>query len=82
MPNLFDSYKLKSITLCNRIGVSPMCQYSSDDGLATDWHLVHLGACAVGGAGLIIAEATVPGIQLAHAGRKASAARPWEVKLT
>ncbi|BDA73602.1 hypothetical protein CAL7716_077680 [Calothrix sp. PCC 7716] len=44
MPNLFDPYKLKSITLRNRIGVSPMCQYSLDDGLATDWHLVHLGA--------------------------------------
>lgn len=114
MANLFDPYKLKNITLRNRIGVSPMCQYSSEDGLATDWHLVHLGARAVGGAGLIIAEATaveargritpfdagiwsdkhteplyrinkfikehgaVPGIQLAHAGRKASAARPWE----
>ncbi|BAZ09384.1 putative oxidoreductase [Calothrix sp. NIES-4071] len=113
MPNLFDSYQLKSVTLRNRIGVSPMCQYSSDDGMANDWHLVHLGARAVGGAGLIIAEATaveprgritpydagiwsdehveplyrinkfikehgaVPGIQLAHAGRKASAARPW-----
>ncbi|RUT05218.1 hypothetical protein DSM106972_040390 [Dulcicalothrix desertica PCC 7102] len=58
MPNLFDPYKLKIITLRNRIGVSPMCQYSSDDGLVTDWHLVHLGTRAVGGAGLIIAEAT------------------------
>lgn len=114
MPHLFDSYQLKSVTLRNRIGISPMCQYSSDDGMANDFHLVHLGSRAIGGAGLIIAEATaveprgritpkdagiwsdkhieplqrinkfikehgaVPGIQLAHAGRKASAARPWE----
>lgn len=114
MPTLFSPLTVKSITLRNRIGVSPMCQYSSDDGLATDWHLVHLGSRAVGGAGLVIAEATgvspegritpgdagiwsdrhveplarinrfvkahgaVPGIQIAHAGRKASAARPWE----
>jgi 2,4-dienoyl-CoA reductase-like NADH-dependent reductase (Old Yellow Enzyme family) len=114
MPSLFDSYQLKDVTLRNRIGVSPMCQYSSNDGLATDFHLVHLGSRAVGGAGLIIAEATaveargrispgdagiwsdkhieplqrinkfikehgaVAGIQIAHAGRKASAARPWE----
>lgn len=114
MPKLFDSYQLKDVKLRNRIGVSPMCQYSSEDGMATDWHLVHLGSRAVGGAGLLIAEATaveprgrispadagiwsdkhiepleritrfikeygaVPGIQLAHAGRKASTARPWE----
>ena len=114
MPHLFEPLTIKSITLRNRIGVSPMCMYSSEDGVANDWHLVHLGARAAGGAGLIIAEATavsadgrispndagisadkhveplaritrflksqgaVPGIQLAHAGRKASAARPWE----
>jgi 2,4-dienoyl-CoA reductase-like NADH-dependent reductase (Old Yellow Enzyme family) len=114
MAGLFDSLTIKSVTLRNRIGVSPMCQYSSDDGAATDWHLVHLGARSAGGAGLVIAEATavssegritpgdagiwaekhieplarinrfvkahgaVAGIQLAHAGRKASAARPWE----
>lgn len=114
MAHLFDPFTLKSITLRNRIGVSPMCMYSSEDGVATDWHLVHLGARAAGGAALVIAEATavspegritpgdagiwaekhlaplarinrfvkaqgaVPGIQLAHAGRKASAARPWE----
>jgi 2,4-dienoyl-CoA reductase-like NADH-dependent reductase (Old Yellow Enzyme family) len=113
-PHLFQPLKIKSITLRNRIGVSPMCQYSSENGRATDWHLVHLGARAVGGAGLVMAEATavspegritpgdagiwsdehvepiarisrflkqhgaVPGMQLAHAGRKASAARPWE----
>lgn len=113
-PHLFQTLTLKSITLRNRIGVSPMCEYSSADGVATDWHLVHLGSRAVGGAGLVIAEATavspegritpgdagiwadkhmepiarinrfmktqgaVPGIQIAHAGRKASAARPWE----
>ncbi len=114
MPHLFEPLTIKSITLRNRIGVSPMCMYSSEDGVATDWHLVHLGARAAGGAGLVIAEATavspegritpgdagiwsdhhvepiarinrfvkargaVPGIQLAHAGRKAGAARPWE----
>ncbi len=113
-PHLFQPLTIKSITLRNRIGVSPMCQYSSEDGVASDWHLVHLGSRAVGGAGLVIAEATavspegrispgdagiwaekhvepiarinrfiqqqgaVPGIQLAHAGRKASASRPWE----
>lgn len=113
-PHLFQPLTVKSVTLRNRIGVSPMCQYSSEDGVATDWHLVHLGSRAVGGAALVIAEATavssegritpgdagiwaekhiepiarinrfikqqgaVPGIQIAHAGRKASAARPWE----
>jgi 2,4-dienoyl-CoA reductase-like NADH-dependent reductase (Old Yellow Enzyme family) len=114
MPDLFSPFTLKSVTLRNRIGVSPMCMYSAEDGLANDWHLVHLGARAAGGAGLVIIEATavapegrispgdlglwqdsqieplarivrfikaqgaVPAIQLAHAGRKASAARPWE----
>ncbi len=114
MPNLFDPFRLKTVSLRNRIGVSPMCQYSSNDGLANEWHFVHLGSRAIGGAGLVIAEATaveprgrispfdaglwsdnhieplaritrfiedygaVPGIQLAHAGRKGSAARPWE----
>jgi 2,4-dienoyl-CoA reductase-like NADH-dependent reductase (Old Yellow Enzyme family) len=113
-PNLFDPFNLRGVSLRNRIGVSPMCQYSSEDGVANDWHLIHLGSRAVGGAGLVIAEATavspegrispgdagiwadkhveplarinrfvrqhgaVPGIQIAHAGRKASAARPWE----
>lgn len=112
--SLFDPLEIRSITLRNRIGVSPMCQYSSQDGKATDWHLVHLGARALGGAGLVMAEATavepegrispwdaglwsddhipplarittfikehgaVPGIQLAHAGRKASADTPWK----
>jgi 2,4-dienoyl-CoA reductase-like NADH-dependent reductase (Old Yellow Enzyme family) len=110
---LFSPLTLKSITLKNRIAISPMCQYSAQDGFANDWHLVHLGSRASGGAGLIIQEATsvspegrispedlglwkdeqiekmqqinqfiigqksVPGIQLAHAGRKASAASPW-----
>jgi 2,4-dienoyl-CoA reductase-like NADH-dependent reductase (Old Yellow Enzyme family) len=114
MPHLFDPFTIKSITLRNRIGVSPMCMYSAEDGLMNDWHLMHLGARAAGGAALVIAEATavvpagritpgdaglwsdhhveplvrinrlikaqgaVPGVQLAHAGRKASAARPWE----
>lgn len=114
MADLFSPLTLRSVTLRNRIGVSPMCQYSAVDGRATDWHVVHLGARAVGGAGLVMAEATavapegritpgctglwedgqiepfarvvrfleehgaVPAIQLAHAGRKAGAARPWE----
>jgi 2,4-dienoyl-CoA reductase-like NADH-dependent reductase (Old Yellow Enzyme family) len=114
MSHLFEPFTVKSITLRNRIGVSPMCMYSSEDGVAQDWHLVHLGARAAGGAGLVIAEATavspegrispgdagiwsekhieplarinrfvkaqgaVPGIQIAHAGRKAGAARPWD----
>ncbi len=113
MPDLFDPVTLRGVTLRNRIGVSPMCQYSSEDGFASDWHLVHLGSRAVGGAGLVFAEATavtpdgrispfdlglwsdahiamlarvtsfvdahgaVPGIQLAHAGRKASTPVPW-----
>ncbi len=114
MSALFSPLALRGITLRNRIGVSPMCQYSSTDGLADDWHLVHLGAFATGGAGLVMTEATAvvpegrinvgdlglwndaqvpmlaritrfiraqgaaPGIQLAHAGRKASVRRPWE----
>ncbi len=114
MPQLFEPFGLKEVTLRNRIAVSPMCQYSSDDGFPSDWHLVHLGSRAVGGAGLVIVEATavtpegrispadsgiyrddhvepfaritrflkqsgaVPGIQLAHAGRKASSYPPWE----
>ena len=114
MPDLFEEFTLRGVTLRNRIGVSPMCEYSSEDGMPNDWHFVHLGARAVGGAGLIITEAAaveargritpadagiwsdahikpwakittflkqhgaVPGIQLAHAGRKASTARPWD----
>lgn len=112
-PLLYSPLQIKSLTLKNRIVISPMCQYSAVDGFANDWHLVHLGSRAAGGAGLIIQEATsvspegrispedlgiwkeehieklaqinqfivsqnsVPGIQLAHAGRKASAASPW-----
>src|SRR5580692_7301949 len=114
MPDLFSELRLKDITLRNRIAVSPMCQYSADDGVINEWHHVHLGARAVGGAGLVHVEATavspegritpgctgiwndaqaeafvpvvkflkaqgaVPGIQIGHAGRKASANRPWE----
>jgi 2,4-dienoyl-CoA reductase-like NADH-dependent reductase (Old Yellow Enzyme family) len=114
MPQLFDPFAIRGATLRNRIGVSPMCQYSSTDGFASDWHLVHLGSRAVGGAALVSTEAAaieprgrisphdlgiwderhlevlsriahfvaahgaVPGIQLAHAGRKASRNRPWE----
>jgi 2,4-dienoyl-CoA reductase-like NADH-dependent reductase (Old Yellow Enzyme family) len=111
--HLFSPLKIREITLRNRIAVSPMCQYSCEDGFANDWHFVHLGSRAVGGAGLVIAEASavvpegrispsdlgiwkdehiaplaraaafikaqgsVAGIQLAHAGRKASTAAPW-----
>lgn len=113
-PHLFTPLTIGSVTLRNRIGMSPMCQYSAVDGFPTDWHLMHLGARAAGGVGLIILEATavspegrispfdlgiwrdehiaalsrivklieslgaVAGIQLAHAGRKASVGRPWE----
>ena len=56
--DLLSPLKIRGITLRNRIVMSPMCQYSSDDGLANDWHLVHLGSRAVGGAGLVMAEAT------------------------
>ena len=58
MSALFSELSIKDITFRNRIGVSPMCQYSSTNGMANDWHLVQLGSRAVGGAGLIIAEAT------------------------
>ena len=110
---LFSPLPIKNIVLKNRIAISPMCQYSAKDGFANDWHLVHLGSRASGGAGLIIQEATavapegrispedlglwndlqieklqtinqfiisqnsIPGIQLAHAGRKASVSAPW-----
>ncbi|MGP8282915.1 MAG: oxidoreductase, partial [Desulfomonilaceae bacterium] len=57
MSHLFDTFTIKSVTLRNRIGVSPMCQYVSNNGMASNWHLVHLGSRAIGGAGLIIAEA-------------------------
>jgi 2,4-dienoyl-CoA reductase-like NADH-dependent reductase (Old Yellow Enzyme family) len=113
MSKLFEKLNLRGIEYRNRIWVSPMCQYSSSDGMPTDWHLVHLGSRAVGGAGLVMQEATavspegrispsdagiwsdahadayrritrfikehgaVPGIQIAHAGRKASTAEPW-----
>lgn len=111
--SLFSPLTLRGCRLRNRIGVSPMCQYSAGDGLINDWHLVHLGSRAVGGAALVLTEATaveargrispedagiwtdtqaeawarvarfiagqgaVPGMQLAHAGRKASTRHPW-----
>src|SRR6202166_2888916 len=114
MSQLFTPLTIRDISLSNRIVVSPMCQYSAYDGMSDDWHLVHLGTRAVGGAGLIFTEATavtaegrispgdlgiwkdahieflarivrflksqgtVPGMQLAHAGRKGSTQRPWE----
>jgi 2,4-dienoyl-CoA reductase-like NADH-dependent reductase (Old Yellow Enzyme family) len=113
MPTLFDPLAIRGVTLRNRIAVSPMCQYSAEDGRATDWHTVHYGSRAVGGAGLVLVEATavtpngrissrdlglwndaqvdgmarvarvveshgaVAGVQLAHAGRKASTRPPW-----
>ena len=114
MPHLFDPLSLRGVTARNRIGVSPMCQYSAENGFMTDWHLVHLGSRAIGGAGIVMVEATAveargrislgdtgiysdshvemlsrvaafvkkhgasPAIQLAHAGRKASVALPWD----
>src|SRR5436189_3015714 len=57
-PNLFSPLALRDVVLPNRIVVSPMCQYSSEDGFANDWHLVHLGSRAVGGAGLVFTEAS------------------------
>jgi 2,4-dienoyl-CoA reductase-like NADH-dependent reductase (Old Yellow Enzyme family) len=112
MAHIFDPLSIRGITFPNRMVVSPMCEYSSEDGFANDWHLVHLGSRAVGGAGLIFTEATavtaegrispedlgiwkdahieflarivrflksqgsVPGMQLAHAGRKGSTYKP------
>src|SRR6187431_1538604 len=58
MPHLFEPLTIRGVTLRNRIVVSPMCQYSAVDGFPDDWHLVHLGSRAVGGAALVIAEAT------------------------
>src|SRR5690242_6343951 len=113
-PLLFEPISFRSVTARNRIVVAPMCQYSANDGLGDDWHVQHLGARAMGGAGIVFTEAThvsamgritpyclglwnaqhqalltrlaaiiarggaVPGIQLAHAGRKASTTRTWE----
>jgi 2,4-dienoyl-CoA reductase-like NADH-dependent reductase (Old Yellow Enzyme family) len=113
-PLLFEPISFRSVTARNRLVVAPMCQYSADDGLGDDWHVQHLGARAMGGAGIVFTEAThvsgigritpwclglwnaghqalltrlaaiisrggaVPGIQIAHAGRKASTTRTWE----
>ncbi len=114
LPKLFQPITFRSVTARNRIAVAPMCQYSAQDGLGSDWHVQHLGARAVGGAGVVFTEAThvsaigritpgclglwddaqqavlkrladvitmggaVPGMQIAHAGRKGSSQRPWE----
>lgn len=114
IPALFQPMTIRDVTLPNRLVVSPMCQYTAEDGVGTDWHIQNLGAKAMGGAGLVFTEAThtaatsritlgclglwdeaqeaflrrlvalicygggVPGLQLAHAGRKASSQRPWE----
>jgi 2,4-dienoyl-CoA reductase-like NADH-dependent reductase (Old Yellow Enzyme family) len=58
MPGLFDPLTIRDLTFANRVFVSPMCQYSSRDGYANDWHFVHLGSRAVGGSGLVLTEAT------------------------
>jgi 2,4-dienoyl-CoA reductase-like NADH-dependent reductase (Old Yellow Enzyme family) len=112
--HLFTPLEIRGITFRNRVAVSPMCEYSCEDGFANDWHLIHLGSRAVGGAALVLTEATaveergqispadlgiwkddhieplariaafvrahgaIPGIQLAHAGRKASTSPPWQ----
>src|SRR5882672_10641924 len=114
MAGLFDPLAIREVKFVNRVFVSPMCQYSSHDGYANDWHFVHLGCRAVGGAGLVLTEATavlpegrispedlgiwndehiemlgrivsfiheqgsMAGMQLAHAGRKASTYRPGD----
>ncbi|MDR1789203.1 MAG: NADH:flavin oxidoreductase/NADH oxidase [Opitutaceae bacterium] len=114
MSHLFSPFKLRSVELRNRVGISPMCQYSAVEGMAKGWHFAHYGSRAAGGAGLVLIEATaveprgritpldlgiwtdahaaalgkiaafisaqgaVPGIQLGHAGRKASCAPPWD----
>jgi 2,4-dienoyl-CoA reductase-like NADH-dependent reductase (Old Yellow Enzyme family) len=116
MAGLFDPLVIRDFAFANRAFVSPMCQYSSKEGYANDWHLVHLGSRAIGGAGLVFSEATavvpegrispqdlgiwsddhiemlsrivnfvheqgsIAGMQLAHAGRKASTRRPWEAQ--
>ena len=116
MAHLFSSLTLRGLTFPHRIVVSPMCQYSSTDGFANDWHLVHLGSRAVGGAAMVLTEATavtadgrispqdlgiwqdghiealsqivrfvhsqqaLAGIQIAHAGRKASTPPPWDAR--
>ena len=113
MSKLFSVLRLRGVEFRNRVFVSPMCQYSSETGMPNEWHFVHLMSRAVGGAGMVMAEATavspegrispgatglwsdahaaafergaafiksqgaVPGVQLAHAGRKASTAVPW-----
>src|SRR5205823_2517696 len=68
---LFSAFQLRSLTFPNRIGVSPMCQYSSEDGLATDWHLVHLGSRAAGGAGLVMMAASAVVAAFARAAQRA-----------
>src|SRR5262244_4019416 len=114
MAHLFDPLTIRDVQFANRVFVSPMCQYSSTDGLPNDWHLVHLGSRSVGGAGLVMTEATAvapegrispedlgiwsdahterlapiarfvraagaaPGLQIAHAGRKASVSAHWK----
>ena len=75
MPHLFDSLTIRDLTLSNRIMVSPMCEYSSSDGFANDWHLVHLGSRAVGGAALTMTEATAVTAENSKSASKTDAAR-------
>ena len=73
MAGLFDPLAIRDLTFANRVFVSPMCQYSSHDGYANDWHFVHLGSRAVGGAGLVLTEATAVLPEATHQSRKISA---------
>jgi 2,4-dienoyl-CoA reductase-like NADH-dependent reductase (Old Yellow Enzyme family) len=75
MAHLFDSLAIRDATFANRVFVSPMCQYSSTDGYANDWHFVHLGSRAVGGAGLVLTEATA----ILPEGR-ISPQEPWDLE--
>ena len=68
MPHLFEPFTLRGLTLRNRIVMSPMCQYSANDGLANDWHLIHLASRAVGGAGLVLAEESTPLVSIGYRG--------------
>jgi 2,4-dienoyl-CoA reductase-like NADH-dependent reductase (Old Yellow Enzyme family) len=76
-PHLFTPLTLRGLTFRNRVFVSPMCQYSSTDGFPTDWHLVHLGSRAVGGAGLVMVEATGVTPEVPHALSVAADAPDW-----
>jgi 2,4-dienoyl-CoA reductase-like NADH-dependent reductase (Old Yellow Enzyme family) len=78
MASLFQEFRLKDVVLRNRIMVSPMCQYSSDNGFPNDWHFVHLGSRAVGGAGLVVVEATRAGPLRQHDFATGPSSRRWQ----